>query len=150
MGLEENKAVVREFDEIGNGGGDLNRLDVLCDPDMVNHALGPGRAQGLAGTREFLVGARRHEHPGRWVVSFVVAEGDLVVQFGRRELVWPGGTFRGFAVPAGTSIREVAFAYRLRDGRIVERWAIRDDLAMFEQLGAEPAVSREATAGPDR
>ena len=70
-------------------------------------------------------------------------------QFGRRELVWPGGTFRGFVVPAGTSIR-AAFAYRLRDGRVVELWAIRDDLAMFEQLGAEPAVSREPTAGPDR
>jgi len=41
MGIEENKAVVREFDEIGNGGGDLSRLDALCDRDMVNHALAP-------------------------------------------------------------------------------------------------------------
>jgi hypothetical protein len=31
--------------------------------------------------------------------------------------------------------RDVAFAYRLRDARIVERWAIRDDLAMIQQLG---------------
>ena len=136
MGIEENKAVVREFDEIGNGGGDLARLDALCDPEMVNHALAPGRPRGLAGTREFLTSARRHQHPGRWVESFVVAEGDMVVQFGRRELEWPGGGFRGFDVPAGTCTRDVAFAYRLRDGRIVERWAIRDDLAMLRQLGA--------------
>jgi hypothetical protein len=27
------------------------------------------------------------------------------------------------------------FAYRLADGRITERWAIRDDLAMILQLG---------------
>jgi hypothetical protein len=36
--------------------------------------------------------------------------------------------------PAPT--REVAFVYRLRGGRIAERWAVRDDLAMVRQLGA--------------
>jgi len=72
----------------------------------------------------------------------VVAEGDLVVLFGRRELDWPGGTFRGFTVPAGKTTRDVAFVYRLHAGRIVERWAIRDDLAMLEQLGAQPTMSR--------
>jgi predicted ester cyclase len=66
----------------------------------------------------------------------VVAEDDLVVQFGTRELHWPGGGFRGFEVPAGVCRRDTAFAYRLRDGRIAERWAIRDDLAMLQQLGA--------------
>lgn len=138
MGTAENKAVVEEIDAIGNGSGDLARLDALCDPDMVNHALAPGRPQGLAGTREFLAAARRHQHPGRWIESTVVAEGDMVVQFGRRELEWPGGILRGFDIPAGTCTRDVAFAYRFRDGRVVERWAIRDDLAMLQQLGGLP------------
>jgi len=138
VGIEENKAVVKEFDEIGNGGGDLARLDALCDPDMVNHALAPGRPQGLAGTREFLTTARRAQHPGRWITSFDVAEGDMVVQFGLRELDWPGGNLRGIAIPAGVCTRDVAFAYRLRDERVIERWAIRDDLAMIQQLGGLP------------
>ena len=60
----------------------------------------------------------------------------MVVQFGRRELHWPGGPFRGFDLAAGICSRDVAFAYRLRDSRIAERWAIRDDLAMLQQLGA--------------
>lgn len=77
-------------------------------------------------------------NPGRWVESFVVAEADMVVQFGRRELHWPGGGLRGFDVPAGVCTRDVAFAYRLRDGRVAERWAIRDDLAMLRRLGALP------------
>jgi hypothetical protein len=51
----------------------------------------------------------------------VVAEGDLVVQFGRREDLSVGGTFRGFDVPAGVYTRDAAFAYRLVDGRIAER-----------------------------
>jgi len=138
VGIEENKAVVKEFDEIGNGGGDLARLNALCDPDMVNHALAPGRPQGLAGTPEFLTTARRTQHPGRWITSFDVAEGDMVVQFGLRELDWPGGNLRGIAIPAGVCTRDVAFAYRLRDERIIERWAIRDDLAMIQQLGGLP------------
>lgn len=136
MNAERNKAVVREFDDLGNGAGDLDRLDDLCTPDMVNHALAPGAAPGLAGTRAFLERADRGTHPARWLTSHVVAEGDLVVQFGVREHEWAGGSFRGFDVPAGTYARDTAFAYRLVDGRIAERWAIRDDLAMLVQLGA--------------
>src|SRR2546429_1502671 len=63
---------------------------------MVNHALAAGRPQGLEGTREFLRNARRQTHGGRWISSVVVAEGDMVVQFGVRELHWPGGSFMGF------------------------------------------------------
>jgi hypothetical protein len=44
--VERNKAVVARFDELGNAGGDLSALDVLCTPDMVNHALAPGREPG--------------------------------------------------------------------------------------------------------
>ena len=135
MDLERNKAVVREFDALSNGEGDVGRLDELCTPDIMNHALGPvgvsGR-RGIEATREFLKKPRR----GRWVLSHVIAEGDWVIQFGSRELEWGGGPFRGFEAPAGTCTRDVAFAYRLVDGRIAERWAVRDDLTMLLQLGA--------------
>ena len=59
----------------------------------------------------------------------------MVVQFGSRELTWPGGSLLGFDTPAGTATRDVAFAYRFVGGRIAERWAIRDDLSMLIQLG---------------
>jgi predicted ester cyclase len=135
MDTAQNKAVVAEFDQLGNGGGDLSRLDMLCAPDIINHALAPGRPSGLDGTREFLRAAQRDIHRARWLGSFVIAENDLVVQFGSREHHWPGGRFRGFDTPAGRYERDTAFAYRLMDGRITERWAIRDDLAMLLQLG---------------
>jgi predicted ester cyclase len=136
METAQNKAVVEEFDQLGNRGGDLSRLDALCKPDIVNHALAPGRPPGLEGTREFLRAAQRDVYGARWLESFMVAENNLVVQFGSREHHWPGGQFRGFDTPAGKYIRDTAFAYRLIDGRIAERWAIRDDLAMLLQLGA--------------
>ena len=134
--IERNKAVVREFDDLGNRGGDLSQLDRLCTPDMINHALAPNRRAGLEGTRDFLRSARREVHGGGSVDTIVVGERDLVVQFGSRSLDWPGGRFLGFDVPAGTATRDVMFAYRLLDGRIAERWAIRDDLGMLVQLGA--------------
>ncbi|TCC51459.1 hypothetical protein E0H73_40765 [Kribbella pittospori] len=135
MNHSENKAVVQELDDLGNGAGDVSRLDALCTPDLVNHALAPHMPPGIEGTRQFLTSARRNRYPGRWVESFVVAEEDLVVQFGSRELHWPGGGFRGFDLREGVCTRDVALAYRLREGRIAERWAIRDDLAMILQLG---------------
>jgi len=71
-----------------------------------------------------------------WRQSVVVAENDLVIQYGIREGEWPGASFRGFQIPAGPYTREVAFMYRLAGGRITERWAVRDDLGMMLQLGA--------------
>ena len=53
----------------------------------------------------------------------------------------------GFDAPAGTATRDVAFAYRFVDGRIAERWAIRDDLSMLRQLGALPGTSPSPAGG---
>jgi predicted ester cyclase len=77
----------------------------------------------------------------------VVAEGDHVVQYGIREGYWPGGSFRGVQIPAGDYTREVAFMYRLEGGRIAERWAVRDDLGMMQQLGADIRSASRARPG---
>lgn len=138
MGIEENKRVAERFDALVETR-DLSRLEELCTPDMVNHALAPGRPAGLEGTREFL--ASSGWRSDRWQHSVVVAEGDLVVQYGVRAGEWPGGTFRGVSIPSGPYTREVAFMYRLSGGRIAERWAVRDDLGMMLQLGALGSAS---------
>ena len=49
-------------------------------------------------------------------------------------LIGPAARSAGSTWPPGLT-RDVAFAYRLRDAHIAERWAIRDDLAMLQQLG---------------
>jgi predicted ester cyclase len=69
-----------------------------------------------------------------------LAEGDYLVQFGKIAATWAGGDFRGHELLAGNYECDVAFMYRFQEGRIAERWAIRDDLAMIEQLnGARSA-----------
>jgi len=143
MGSETNKAIVERFDAILNNR-DLDQLDELCGPDMVNHALAPGRPAGLAGTRQWLETDGRNFQSFTWKELFVIAEDDLVVQFGVRGHDWPGGRFRGFDVPAGHCERGTAFMYRIAGGRIVERWAVNDLLAMLLQLGAISAPSTTA------
>jgi predicted ester cyclase len=136
MSTERHKEVLARFDAL-LGADDLTELDQLCTPDMVNHALAPDRPRGLAGTREFLEsdGVRKfRDH--RWDELVVVAEGDYVVQFGKRGGYWPGGSFLGVEAPAGEYSRDFMAAYRFEGDRIAERWAIRDDLGMLRQLGA--------------
>lgn len=144
MGTDTNKAIVERFDSILNTR-DLDQLDELCSPDMVNHALAPTRPPGLAGSREWLETEGRNFQSFFWKELRVVAEDDLVVHFGVREHDWPGGRFRGFDVPAGHCERGTAFMYRLADGRIVERWAVNDLFAMLLQLGAISAPSTPAS-----
>ncbi len=138
MGHNRNKRVIEEFDELLTTR-ELERLDVLCTPDMVNHALAPGRPAGLAGTREFLQTMGRTQMTNQsWQELTVVAEGDYVVQFGVRSGHWHGGDFMGIQAAPGDYSRDFAAMFRLDDGRIAERWAIRDDLGMLRQLRAMP------------
>lgn len=133
---EHNRKVLERFDAL-LGTDELAELDELCTPNMVNHALTPGRPKGLAGTREFLAtSGHRNFGDQSWVELTVVAEGPYVVQFGKRGGHWPGGNFLGTEAPAGQYSRDFMAAFRFTDGRIAERWAIRDDLTMLRQLGA--------------
>ena len=135
MSIETNKRIVERFDALLHTRA-LGELDQLCTPDMVNHALAPSRPPGLEGTRQWLETEGQNFQNFPWKQLLVVAEDDLVVQFGVRQHEWPGGSFRGFDVPAGHCERGAAFMYRIVDDRIVERWAVNDLLAMLLQLGA--------------
>ena len=89
MSVEHNRATIERFDAL-LGSDELSSLDELCTPDLVNHALAPGRPAGLAGTREFLPNRGTRFGDSGWTSLTVVAEGDFVVQYGTR-----GGSWRG-------------------------------------------------------
>jgi SnoaL-like protein len=140
MGIRENKATVERFDRL-TGACELDALDEICTSDMVNHALASHRPPGLAGTKQFLAESQGDPGKAAWRRAMMfdqrvvtVAEGDYVIQLGRRAGTWPGGCFRGIDLPGGDYEYDVAFMYRLCEGRIAERWAVRDDLEMILQL----------------
>jgi ketosteroid isomerase-like protein len=138
MSTEENLCVLARFDEIVDAR-DADRLVEVCTPDMVNHAIAPDRPAGLAGSQEFLRTQARLLQADGWTELHTVANGDLVVQFGARGGHWGGGSFRGYELQEGDYQRDFVAMYRFEGGRIAERWAVRDDLAMVEQLGGIPS-----------
>ncbi len=130
-----NRAVIDRFERAVTELDDTV-LEQLCAPDMANHSLAASPERGLEGTRRFLQSQRERGAHSHWAHVVVLADQDYVVQFGSRTGVWPGGSFRGFEVPRGEYTRDCAFMYRLRDGLITDRWAIRDDLALLLERGA--------------
>lgn len=140
---ETNKRIVQRFDALLNTR-ELDLLDELCTPDMINHSLSHHRPIGLEGTRQYLGTDGKAFQTDHWRECIEVAEHDFVVQFGIREGRWPGGTFRGVRLREGDYDREFAVMYRLVDERIAERWAVRDDFNMIVQLG-ETTMSEQAS-----
>jgi hypothetical protein len=138
MTANEPRDVVAEFDR-AREEGDVETLDAVCHPDMLTHSFGPSMPQGIEGVRRFVGSRASSGGGGRWAHLVTVAEGEYVTQFGVRVQEWPGGPFRGFDVPAGTVTRDSAFMFRVQDGLITDRWAIRDDLAIMVQLDAVQA-----------
>lgn len=132
---KDPRDVVAVFDRAVDEG-DVEALDAVCHPDMITHSLSASMPQGIEGMRRFVEGSHRRGGVGKWEQVVTICEGEYLVQYGTRSLDWPGGPFRGFDVPAGHFRRDCAFLFRVRDGLITDRWAIRDDLAMMTTLGA--------------
>jgi steroid delta-isomerase-like uncharacterized protein len=137
VSLEENKAVVRrQFDLIQRG--DLDALDEVMAADVANHALGKIQV-GLEAFKAILQAVHNSFPDETTTVDDMIAEGDKVVV--RSTL---RGTYQGAGLPlfAGTQSggRAVEWQFihifRLRDGKIVEHWAQRNDLEVRQQLQA--------------
>ena len=140
--LPEPKLVVDAFDRAVDTG-DVAALDAVCHADIITHSLSASMPQGIDGVRRFVTNRKATGGVGQWDEVVTVAEGEYVVQFGTRRFDWPGGPLRGFDVPKGPFRRDCAFMFRVREGLITDRWAIRDDLAMMVQLGAVAAPRPE-------
>lgn len=134
---DDNKAVIRRFLDEVVAQGRFDLADELCAPDVVNHAAAPERQHGVENIKAVLSFSLGAQPDQRWVEQHLVADGDLVVAYGRREGTWQAPGFRGVATPESGKVSvELAHMFRLRDAKIVEHWAVRDDLGMLQQLGA--------------
>jgi predicted ester cyclase len=136
MSTEENKRVVRRFIHEGVIGGDLAVIDELCSPVCVNHSAVPEARHGTEGLKRVVAYSRAAMPDQQWTNEMVVAEDDLVVIHGVREATWQAESFRGMATPKGKRVAvELVHVFRVRDRKIVEHWAVRDDLGLMKQLG---------------
>ena len=114
--------------------GDDTVLDDLVAADMVNHAAGP---QGREGLKQILRTIDADLGPTAVEQHHLIGEGDLVAQH-----LTLRGTHRASTMPllGGTTAsgRPVAWTFihiwRVVDGKIVEHWAVRDDLGFLSQV----------------
>ncbi len=139
MSVEENKALFRRLIEEVANQGNLAAIDELVAPDFVEHEeLPPGIPPGLEGLRAFFAAWRRGFPDGRVTLELEIAEDDLMAGYE----TWRGthqGEFFGIP-PSGQPVTfKVIDIVRVANGKVVEHWAVSDNLSLMQQLGAIPA-----------
>lgn len=129
-------AVVRRVVAAFNAG-DLEDGLALIAPDVVDHVAPPGLPPGRDGWRRKWLDMKAAFPDMRATIEQVVARDDMVSSrytvHGTHsgEFLGARATGRTFAVLAIDMIR-------VRDGRVVEHWAVSDLAAMLTQLGLRP------------
>jgi len=135
MSAEQNKAIAHVFFTKAWGEKDLSLAEQTFAPDVIDHF---DKAQGLDVVRQLIVNFHNAFPDLKFTLEDEIAEGDKVVHRWAME-----GTHKGplMGIPATgkyaawTGITIVRFV----DGKIVERWANVDILAVLQQLGVIPS-----------
>jgi C-1 hydroxylase len=138
MSTEENKAIVRRYQEAYNTNN-LDALDALVAVDLISHDLAPGLPQGLASGKLVHQRAVAAMPDYQAVIEDLIAEGEKVVARMTIKGTHSAADFLGLPA-SGRRINVPAISiFRIANGKIVEHWAASDTLGLLQQLGALPA-----------
>lgn len=139
MTTEDNKALVRRFDEEVYVKRNLAAVDDLIAPTHVDHTLPPGLPEGREGTKRAIDMYLTAFPDLQLAVEDQIAEGDKVVT----RMTTSGTQRRAFGPfpPTGRRVKvETVDIARIADGKIVESWGLDDRLGLLQQLGIVPAM----------
>ena len=133
------------------GSGDLADMEGVYTADAVNREARnePPDTRGVGPAALFATARwlRSAFSELAWEIHEAVQDGDLVVvhttmsgrQTGPFVAYEPGGTIAAVFPPLGRRFAVTqTHWFRMRDGRVAEHWANRDDLGMGQQLGWTP------------
>ena len=134
MSLEENKQLVRRYQEIYNDNN-LEALSEVLAEVLLTPRIMPGVPPGLEGAkaahRIMLLGFPDYQT----VIEDLIAEEDKVAA-----RITMTGTHSGdfMGIPATGTRVEFSGMYivRIKEGRIVEHWGEEDGVNLLTQLGA--------------
>jgi predicted ester cyclase len=143
---DELKAKARRIWEEIFPSGDVDRLADVIAEDAIDHTARPDEPQGLVGAQQTMLWLATVFSDQQWEIHQVIGEGDTVVVYCTLH-----GRHTGDLMGIPPTHREVAMDYvqilRFKDGKAVERWGVRDDMALMRQLGVLPARPVPAAAG---
>ena len=133
---EENKALVdRWFAALS--GGTSDDVAELAAADIVYHDPSPREESQTGGTEEW-ASDRVQDYPDLQVtVEQLIAEGDMVASYQRYTGTQQGDVEDERGVPVtGLTTEWVSMGlFRIECGKIVEIWAVADDLGRLQRLG---------------
>jgi steroid delta-isomerase-like uncharacterized protein len=140
MSEQHNKQIVDEFIQALFTRGELDAVDRYLSPDFVNHDPTfpdqPPDRESMRSAGEVIRAAFPDWHSD---LQDLIAVGDKVV-----ERFTASGTHEselmGIAPTGHTVTLPGINIFRLKDGKIVERWGVLDMLGLMRQLGAVPAA----------
>ncbi|HXQ34982.1 MAG TPA: ester cyclase [Anaerolineales bacterium] len=136
MSIEENKRIVRRYQEIYNS----NNLDALNEV-VTEHVLTPrmmaGMPPGLEGAKQVHKATLLGMPDWHTEIEELIAKGDKVVA----RITMTGthiGDFFGFP-PTGNRISFTGiYIVRIANGKIIEHWGEEDTIGLMQQIGAKP------------
>jgi steroid delta-isomerase-like uncharacterized protein len=138
MTSEENKKLVLEHYESFVNKQDAEAIRKQLAPDFRDNEMPPGTPPGPESALQYRAMLHTAFPDLRIKIEDIVAEGDRVAA----RATWTG-THRGLLpmMPFPVTNRAFAFSgivfWRIRDGKIVERWATIDRLSLQQQLAAK-------------
>ncbi|GGO02599.1 MULTISPECIES: ester cyclase [Haloarcula] len=132
--LDEEKRIARQFPEEVATEGNVDLIDDICTPDVVDHSP-LGEVSGREDLKAQIRGIRESFEDFSASVEDIVAEGDTVAM----RVTLSGkhtGEFMGVD-PTGedVEIENMVFT-RFEGGQIAERWVQPDMLGLMQQVGA--------------
>lgn len=145
MGIEDNKAVVREWVEGWNVRGE-EAVDDLFAPDFTDRQLEQrlGEPVTLESFKQSLRAVRSALGECRFEEREMIAEGDRVlIRWSMRGT--HTGPYLGLPATGRPFVLDGINIFRIEQGRIAERWTLIDVPGLLSQLGATVVPVR---AGP--
>ncbi|HKP70380.1 MAG TPA: ester cyclase, partial [Pyrinomonadaceae bacterium] len=140
---ENRKIILFNFEKFNRG--DTTAAAEDWSEDISNH----GQKVGRSGIKMVLDDLFRTFPDARFDVQNAAVDGEMVVvralfrgtHRGKGQLPVNGGMLVGVE-PTGKSFAvEHSHWFRVRDGKIIEHYATRDDIGMMQQLGLSPQVT---------
>jgi steroid delta-isomerase-like uncharacterized protein len=139
MSTEAHKQLVqRTFAQLFNQG-ELSLADEVVSDDYLSHDAPPQVPRGSAGLRHMVTLLRTAFPDIHYETEELIAEGDVVVA----RTTMSGthlGEFFGIAATGRPVRQNQIHILRFANGKVVEHRAVRDDLAMLQQLGVVPPI----------
>jgi steroid delta-isomerase-like uncharacterized protein len=137
MSTEENKAIVRRYQEIYNS----NNVDALAEvvaENFLTPRMMPGMPPGLEGAKAIHRATLLGMPDWHTQIEDLIAEGNKVVA----RITMTGthtGDFFGFPATGKKISFTGIYIVRIANGKIEEHWGEEDSMGLLQQLGAMPS-----------